>query len=174
MNKLQRNFFARDVLEVAPELLGRNLVRKVDNQIEKYLITEVEAYRGEKDLACHASKGRTPRTEIMYHDGGLVYVYLIYGMYWMLNVVTSINEIPQAVLIRGIKGFDGPGKLTKKLKIDKSFYGEDLINSDRIWIESNENFKDLKIETTPRIGIEYAGEWKHKPWRFIISEKNDH
>jgi len=174
MNRLQRDFFTRDVLKVAPELLGKNLVRKVNNQIEKYLITEVEAYRGEKDLACHASKGRTTRTEIMYHIGGLVYVYLIYGMYWMLNVVTSVNEIPQAVLIRGIKGFDGPGKLTKKLKIDKSFYGEDFISSDRIWIEHNEDFKDYKIETTPRIGIDYAGDWKHKPWRFIISEKSDH
>jgi len=173
MNRLQRNFFTRDVLVVAPELLGKNLVRKANNKIEKYLITEVEAYRGEKDLACHASKGRTSRTEIMYHDGGVVYVYLIYGMYWMLNIVTSVNEIPQAVLIRGIMGFDGPGKLTKKLNIDKSFYGEDLISSDRIWIENNDNFKDLKIETTPRIGIDYAGEWKHKPWRFIISEKND-
>lgn len=174
MNRLQHDFFVRDVLEVAPELLGKNLVRKVDNQIEKYLITEVEAYRGEKDLACHASKGRTPRTEIMYHNGGLVYVYLIYGMYWMLNIVTSVNETPQAVLIRGIKGFNGPGKLTKKLNIDKSFYGEDLINSERIWIESNEDFNDIKIKTTPRIGIDYAGDWKHKPWRFIISEKNAH
>ena len=91
MNRLKRDFFSRDVLEVAPELLGKNLVRKVEGQIEKYLITEVEAYRGEKDLACHASKGRTPRTEIMYHNGGLVYVYLIYGMYWMLNIVTSVN-----------------------------------------------------------------------------------
>ncbi len=174
MNRLQRDFFTRDVLEVAPELLGKNLVRKVDNQIEKYLIKEVEAYRDEKDLACHASKGRTPRTEIMYHNGGLVYVYLIYGMYWMLNIVTSINEIPQAVLIRGIRDFDGPGKLTKKLNIDKSFYGEDLINSNRIWIENNVDLRNLKIETTPRIGIDYAGEWKHKLWRFILSEKNDH
>ncbi len=174
MNRLQRDFFTCDVLKVAPELLGKNLVRKVDNQIEKYLITEVEAYRGEKDLACHASKGRTPRTEIMYHNGGLVYVYLIYGMYWMLNVVTSVNEIPQAVLIRGIKGFEGPGKLTKKLNIDKSFYGEDLVNSNRIWIENNEDLEDIKYKTTPRIGIDYAVEWKHKLWRFILSEKNDH
>ena len=173
MNRLQRDFFTCDVLDVAPELLGKNLVRKVGNQIEKYVITEVEAYRGEKDLACHASKGRTSRTEVMYHNGGLVYIYLIYGMYWMLNVVTSITENPQAVLIRGIQGFDGPGKLSKKLKIDKSFYGKDLINSDRIWIEQNEDFKDFEIKTTPRIGIDYAGDWKHKPWRFIISEKND-
>lgn len=173
MNRIQRDFFIQDVLKVAPELLGKNLVRKIDDQIERYLITEVEAYRGETDLACHASKGRTPRTEIMYHNGGLVYVYLIYGMYWMLNIVTSANEIPQAVLIRGISGFDGPGKLTKKLHIDKSFYGEDLISSDRIWIEENKDFNDFIIETTPRIGIDYAGEWKHKPWRFIISEKND-
>ncbi|MCK5028325.1 MAG: DNA-3-methyladenine glycosylase [Bacteroidales bacterium] len=173
--RLQRDFFTRDALKVAPELLGKSLVRRFNDTIsEKYLITEVEAYCGEEDLACHASKGRTTRTEIMYHNGGLVYVYLIYGMYWMLNIVTSVNEIPQAVLIRGIKGFNGPGKLTKKLNIDKSFYGEDLTNSDRIWIENIEGLNDLKYKTTPRIGIDYAGEWKHKPWRFILSEKSDH
>lgn len=170
MNRLSTEFFTRDVLEVAPELLGKSLVRKFDDgRIEKFLITEVEAYRGEEDLACHACKGRTPRTEIMYHEGGKIYVYLIYGMYWMLNVVTSVNNIPQAVLIRGLKGFDGPGKLTKKLFIDKSFYGEDLFSNQRLWIESDLNSDDIKFKIAPRIGIDYAGEiYKNKPWRFIL------
>ena len=171
MIRLQSEFFSRDVLEVAPDLLGKNLVRKFSkNKIEKYLITEVEAYRGKEDLACHASKGRTPRTEIMYHNGGLIYVYLIYGMYWMLNIVTSISEIPQAVLIRGITNFNGPGKLTKKLNIDKSFYGEDLISSDRLWVESDDIRSEIRYKTTPRIGIDYAGEWKNKPWRFVLKD----
>ncbi len=171
MSRLQRDFFTRDVLEVAPDLLGKILVRKFDdNSIQKYLITEVEAYRGHEDLACHASKGRTPRTEIMFHEGGYVYVYLIYGMYWMLNFVTDLKDTPQAVLIRGIEGFDGPGKLTKNLLIDKSFYGEDLISSNRLWIENIEISKDFKIKTTPRIGIDYAGEvYKNKLWRFVIN-----
>lgn len=170
MNRLSNGFFTRDVLEVAPELLGKYLVRKFDDgSIEKFLITEVEAYQGEEDLACHASKGRTQRTEIMYHEGGKIYVYLIYGMYWMLNVVTSVKDIPQAVLIRGLKGFDGPGKLTKKLFIDKSFYGEDLFSSQRLWIESDLNSDEIKFKTTARIGIDYAGEiYKNKPWRFIL------
>ena len=170
MERLSRDFFIRDVLEVAPDLLGKVLVRKFENgDIFKFKITEVEAYRGKEDLACHASKGRTPRTEIMYHEGGHVYVYLIYGMYWMLNFVTSINDVPQAALIRGIEKFDGPGKLTKKLNIDKSFYGEDLVTSDRLWIESEINSGKIKIKKTPRIGIDYAGEiYKNKPWRFII------
>jgi DNA-3-methyladenine glycosylase len=170
MNRLQKNFFTRDVLEVAPDLLGKYLVRKFeDGRIKKFLITEVEAYRGEKDLACHASKGRTPRTEIMYNDGGHIYVYLVYGMYWMLNFVTSTKNIPQAVLIRGIKGFDGPGKLTKNLSIDKSFYGEDLVMSDRLWIENGLKSSDMKYMETLRIGIDYAGEiYKNKPWRFVL------
>jgi len=170
MNRLQQSFFKRDVLEVAPDLLGKYLARKFeDGRIEKYLITEVEAYRGEKDLACHASKGRTPRTEIMYDDGGHIYVYLIYGMYWMLNFVTAGKNIPQAVLIRGIKGFDGPGKLTKILSIDKTFYGEDLVMSDRLWIENGLKSSEIKFITTPRIGIDYAGEiYKNKPWRFLL------
>ncbi len=172
MNRLQKNFFIRDVLEVAPDLLGKYLVRKFeDNRIEKYLITEVEAYRGEKDLACHASKGRTPRTEIMYHEGGHIYVYLVYGMYWMLNFVTAEKDTPQAVLIRGIKGFDGPGKLTKNLFIDKSFYGEDLNTSNRLWIENGLKSSDIEFKTTPRIGIDYAGEiYKNKLWRFIFDD----
>ena len=169
-NRLSREFFTRDVLDVAPDLLGKILVRKFDDgSVQKYIITEVEAYRGEEDLACHASKGRSKRTEIMYHEGGYLYVYLIYGMYWMLNIVTSKKENPQAVLIRGIEKFDGPGKLTKKLIIEKSFYGEDLISSKRIWIEPEQYFIDKKFKTTSRIGIDYSGDnWKNKPWRFVL------
>ena len=168
MPRLKKDFFTRDVLEVAPDLLGKSLVRKYKGDItQKYIITEVEAYRGSEDLACHASKGRTARTEIMFHDGGHIYVYLIYGMYWMLNFVTAKKDIPQAILIRGIDGFNGPGKLSKALKIDKSFYGESLLSSDRLWIE--DGFKNIEFKTTSRIGIDYAGEiWKNKPWRYNL------
>ena len=165
--RLQRSFFVRDVLEVAPDLLGKHIVVNKNGQFLKYQINEVEAYRGEEDLACHASKGKTGRNQIMYQPGGFVYVYLIYGMYWMLNFVTGDIDNPQAVLIRGVEEADGPGKLTRKLGIDKSFYGEDLTKSDRIWVE-NGNFKG-SITTGKRIGIDYAGNyWKNKPWRYYI------
>ena len=89
-------------------------------------------------------KGRTPRTEIMFHEGGRLYIYLIYGMYWMLNVVTGEENNPQAVLIRGVENFPGPGKITKALGIDRSFYGEDLVTSERIWFEDNGFIRKLK------------------------------
>lgn len=167
VKRLTSDFFIRDVLDVAPDLIGKILVRKFsDGLVKRYRITETEAYRGEEDLACHASKGRTPRTDIMYHHGGKVYVYLIYGMYQMLNFVTAGESIPQAVLIRGLEGLKGPGILTKHLQIDKTFYGENLETSDRIWVESDEIKFDYSIGT--RIGIDYAGVWKEKQWRFIL------
>lgn len=167
-NRLPNSFFHRDVLKVAPGLLGKILVRRFPDGIEKrYSITEVEAYRGAEDLACHAAKGRTPRTEVMFGEGGHVYVYLIYGMYWMLNFVTSTENNPQAVLIRGIEGYSGPGRLGRELQLDKSFYAENLEKSDRLWIEDaplTDNF-----QTSPRIGIDYAGqEWAAKHWRYFI------
>ena len=162
--KLERDFYTRDVLIVAPELLGKILVCKVDDEFLRYRITETEAYRGVEDLACHVSKGRTARTEAMYHKGGVVYVYLIYGMYWMLNIVTGNENEPQAVLIRGLEGIYGPGRLTRKLQIDKSFYNEDVTVSPRIWIEDDGFVPQYK--TGKRIGIDYAGEWKDKLWRF--------
>jgi len=168
--RLDASFFQRDVLEVAPELIGKILVRQFpDGKITRYIITETEAYRGIEDLACHASKGRTPRTEVMYHDGGKIYVYLIYGMHQMLNFVTAGEGNPQAVLIRGIEGHDGPGKLTRHLLIDKTFYGENLAISNRLWIENNEITSEYSIGT--RIGIGYAGDWKDKPWRFTLSSR---
>ena len=167
VKRLDESFFARDVLEVAPELIGKILVRKFSSgETSYYRITETEAYNGESDLACHASKGRTKRTEVMYHKGGKVYVYLIYGMYWLLNFVTSDEQYPAAVLIRGIKGFSGPGRVGRALQLDQSFYGEDLGTSTRIWIEDDgQHFTTL---TSKRIGVDYAGEWANKLWRFKI------
>jgi len=163
--KLARDFYTRDVLTVAPELLGKILVCKVGDDFHRYRISETEAYRNVEDLACHASKGRTTRTEAMYHTGGVLYVYLIYGMYWMLNVVTGCENEPQAVLIRGLEGLYGPGRLTRKLQINKSYYNEDLTLSSRIWIE-DDGFNPL-YQTGMRIGVDYAGEWKDKLWRFF-------
>ena len=164
--KLTRDFFVRDVLTVAPELLGKILVCRTGEGLVRYRITETEAYCGEEDLACHACKGRTPRTEVMYHKGGLTYVYLIYGMYWMLNFVTGHENEPQAVLIRGLEGLYGPGRLTRRLQIDKSFYGEDVTISQRIWIEDDCLKPEYKTGT--RIGVDYAGEWKDKLWRYFF------
>jgi DNA-3-methyladenine glycosylase len=167
--QLSNSFFQRDVLEVAPDLLGKIIVRKFDDQTTaRFIITEVEAYRGADDLACHASKGKTPRTEVIFREGGLVYVYLIYGIYWMLNIVTSAMNEPNAVLIRGVENISGPGRVGKALQLDKSFYGENLQTSNRIWIEDSK--QPIKYITTPRIGINYAGEpWISKPWRYLIS-----
>ncbi len=166
--RLERKFFTRDVLEVAPELLSKLLaIRAEDDEIRRYVISETEAYRGEDDKACHASKGRTRRTEIMYHEGGRLYIYFVYGMHWMLNIVASGKNNPQAVLIRGLENFPGPGRVTKILGIDRSFYGEDLITSGRIWIE-DQGVKPA-FKTGTRIGIDYAGEfWKTKPWRYYL------
>ncbi len=166
--RLSGEFFIRDVLTVAQELPGKTLViRFSDGSYKRFQITEVEAYRGREDKACHACKGRTSRTEIMFHKGGCLYLYLVYGIYWMLNIVTGAEDDPQAVLIRGVDGYCGPGKLTKSLGIDGSYYGEDLESSARIWIEDS-GFSPI-IKTGTRIGIDYAGEyWKNRPWRFYI------
>jgi DNA-3-methyladenine glycosylase len=167
--RLTREFFRNDVLKVAPGLLGKFIVRKFNNgQTERYLISEVEAYSGNGDLACHASKGKTSRTEVMFREGGLVYVYLVYGIHWLLNIVTGKKGDASAVLIRGLEGVPGPGRVGKILQLDKSFYGEDLSTSNRIWIEENDN--QVTYRTAPRIGIDYAGEpWISKPWRFFIT-----
>jgi DNA-3-methyladenine glycosylase len=168
--RLGSDFFYADALDVAPALLGQTLVRQLEDGSQlRIVITEVEAYRGEDDLGCHASKGRTPRTEIMYQEGGKVYVYLIYGMYWLLNFVTGSKDHPQAVLIRGCEGLTGPGRIGKFLQLDRTFYGEDLTTSGRIWVEPAIHELSKKIVLAPRIGIDYAGEeWSQKPWRFSL------
>lgn len=169
-SRIPNSFFLREVTEVAPDLLGKILVRHFDDgRIQKFMITETEAYRGGDDKACHANKGLTTRTKVMFDEGGLVYVYLIYGMYWMLNFVTGKAGDSSAVLIRGIEGISGPGRVGRALQLDKSFYGENLATSARIWIEDS-GLKP-KFTTAPRIGIDYAGEpWISKPWRFVLEK----
>lgn len=167
--RVESDFFKADALEIAPKLLGMQLVRQFDNQVQLVLdINEIEVYRGEEDLSCHASKGRTQRTEVMYHEGGRVYVYLIYGMYWLLNITTGPINHPQAILIRGTQQFSGPGRIGKALQLDKTFYGEDICKSDRLWILSGTNAQH-NFETRPRVGIDYAGEyWANVPWRYVL------
>ena len=154
---------------MAPELLGKSLVRKFsDGKLISGRIIEVEAYRGTDDLACHASKGQTSRTRIMFGPGGYVYTYLIYGMYWMLNIVTGEAAVPQAVLLRGLDSVVGPGRLTRQFEIGGDFYGESLADSGRLWVEDHPGI--VEVETGPRIGIDYAGEyWASRPWRFTIA-----
>ena len=168
--KLPASFFQRDALKVAPELLGKYLVRQFDDgRIEYYRITDVEVYRGEEDKACHASKGRTPRTETIYRKGGCIYVYLIYGMHWLLNLVTGEQDEPQGIMIRAVEGIYGPGRVGKALQLDHSFRGES-IEGDRLWVE---DFGEKpEFFNAPRVGIDYAQEWKDIPWRYIIKEES--
>ncbi len=167
-NRLDLDFFTRDVLVVAPEILGKVMaIRLNGGSVARFAVKDAEAYRGTEDKACHASKGRTARTEIMFHQGGVLYVYLVYGVHWMLNIVTGLENDPQAVLIRGIENCSGPGRVTKLIGIDGSFNGENLILSERIWFEYATPVKNFR--TGQRIGIEYAGEyWKKRPWRYYI------
>src|SRR5512133_567418 len=167
--RLGRSFYERDVLDVAPDLIGKMLLKNTHEGCLGYMITEVEAYRGSEDEASHARFGKTSRNAIMFSGGGRIYMYFIYGMYWMLNIVTGTEGNPQAVLLRGIQGYNGPGKVTRALGIDKSYYGIDLVKSDQLWIE------DHHIETSvlqkPRVGIGYASEpWKSNPWRYLMAQ----
>ncbi|MBQ7046423.1 MAG: DNA-3-methyladenine glycosylase, partial [Oscillospiraceae bacterium] len=171
--KLNNDFFHRDCLELAPDLVGKVIVRKLDNGEEiRVRITETEAYRGVEDKACHASKGRTPRTEILYRESGIIYVYLCYGMHWLMNVISGEKEQPQGVLFRAGEGFEGPARLTKRLQVDKSFNGESFSDNERLWIE--DDGKRFNLRTDKRVGIDYAGEeWAAKPWRFILDSETE-
>ncbi|HHT22029.1 MAG TPA: DNA-3-methyladenine glycosylase [Bacteroidales bacterium] len=167
MKRLKLDFYSQDAVTLAQQLLGKTLVRVFDDgSVRQYKITATEAYCGAEDKACHASKGRTPRTEVMFHSGGKLYVYLIYGIYWLLNVVSGMEDNPEAVLICGLNEIRGSGRVGRELKIDKSFYGEDLQTSKRIWIEDGEELSDIMAK--PRVGVDYAEEWKDKLWRFEI------
>lgn len=169
-NRLTQSYFqSHNALFVAEDLLGKVLVRDFgDGTILRSAILETEAYLGPDDLGNHASKGRTKRTEVLFSEGGVIYIYLIYGIHWLLNIVTGPKEHPEAVLIRGIENRIGPGRVGKLLKLDKSFNGEDLSSSERLWIE--EGTLNGKIITSPRVGIDYAGDiWKNKPWRFQLN-----
>lgn len=134
------------------------------------MITEVEAYDGPEDKACHASRGRTARTSVLFGPPGHWYVYLCYGIHEMLNLVTGPEGYPAAVLIRGVEGFVGPGRVTKALGIDRRFNTRPADRAAGLWIERPSRAPDpAQILATPRIGVDYAGlEWASKPWRFVL------
>ena len=163
--KLSYDFFHRPCLTVAQALVGKLLIRRMpDGTCRRLRISETEAYCGEDDTACHAHKGRTKRTEVLYADAGTVYVYLCYGIHWLLNIVTGDAEDPQAVLIRACVEAPGPGKLTKQLQITGelnrgSIFGEEL------WIE--DDGVPCDVVTDKRVGIGYASqEDQDRLWRF--------
>lgn len=166
-DRLGKDFYKQDAITAAQQLIGKYIVMKTDNEIKKYQITETEAYYGFLDTACHAHKGKTQRNENMFCEGGILYIYLCYGIHQMLNIVTGDKDHPEAVLLRGITGFNGPGKLTKHLSITKELNGLNLIDSDFLWIEDLE--EEAEYTSHKRVGIDYAtDEYKNKEWRFKI------
>lgn len=190
-SKLPRSFYTRaNVLTVARDLLGKLLVVPAANgmRVSGYIV-ETEAYRGPEDRASHAFGGRrTNRTETMYGLGGTSYVYFVYGMYHQFNVVTNYHDIPHAVLIRAIEPVEGievmrkrrgdhtdrnltsgPGKLCIALGIDRKLDRTDLLG-DEVWLEEGVKVPRSKIVSGPRVGIDYAQEWIHKPWRFWVRD----
>ena len=168
MAKLGYSFFHRPCPEVARDLVGKLLVRSTPAGTAKLRITETECYCGEEDTACNASRGRTKRTEVMYREAGTVYVYLCYGIHWMLNIVTGEKDSPQAVLIRACAEAPGPGKLTRKLGITRELNRNSILG-DELWIE-DDGFR-CEIKTDKRVGIGYASlEDQDRLWRFKIGE----
>lgn len=186
---LPREWYARDALVVARELLGMRLVRLLDGQPLHSVITETEAYRGEEDQACHARSGRTPRTSVMYGPPGHAYIYFTYGMHWCLNAVCMPQDYPAAVLIRAVVPMNGialisarrpgrpkadwtngPAKLTQALGIDKSLNGVDLTTTDDgLWIEIGQDVPEENVVIGPRVGINSVPEpWRSMPWRFLV------
>ena len=163
MERLSYDFFHRHALEVAPDLVGKLLVHG-----DRYLrISETEAYCGVTDTACHAHKGRTKRTEVLYADAGTIYIYLCYGMHWLMNVITGDIDDPQGVLIRACVEADGPGKLTKKLGITGDLNRGSVVDSRELWI-ADDGFR-CTVRTAKRVGIGYASqEDQDKLWRFIL------
>ncbi len=182
---LPREFYNRSTLKVARDLIGARLVRILNGKKLVGLITETEAYISEKDLACHAKAGRTPRTAVMYGLPGHAYVYFTYGNHWMLNVVTEREGFPAAVLIRAIQPIEGeeimsrrrserdtfgPGKLTQAMGITKSENGLDLTEStSSLRIEAGISVPNSLVTKGPRVGLNNTPEpWKSKPWRFLV------
>jgi len=187
MDRLGRNFYRQSTLTVARELLGKRLVRVLDDQRISGIIVEVEAYIGEDDAACHAACGRTPRNEAMYGPPGHAYVYFIYGMHHCLNAVTEEESFPAAVLIRALEPLEdleimrrhrpgrpdseltnGPAKLCQALTIDKGFNGMDLCTGETLFIEEGRMVAQQEIEASPRIGIKADEVARSAPWRFYL------
>ena len=166
---LDPQFFDRDAEIVARELIGCSLVRRRNNKLLKHKITETEAYVGPHDLACHSSKGRTKRTEVMFGPPGTLYIYLIYGLHWMLNVVTGPIGYPAAVLIRGVDTLAGPGRLTKAMGITGAINGRAATEATGIWFVGSDEER-ARVLRTARIGVEYAGPvWSARKYRFVLA-----
>jgi DNA-3-methyladenine glycosylase len=178
---LPRKFYEQSTLDVAKHLLGKYLLRETANGLLETQIVDVEAYVGPQDKACHASKGRTKRTEVMFGPAGYTYVYMIYGMYHCLNLVTEVEGYPAAILIRGLAiapqanegqvctHIDGPGRVCRFLELDRTHNALDATIGRVIWVEDRGATVPPKhIEALPRIGVDYAGEWAQKPWRFRL------
>ena len=168
--KLDYDFYHRPCLEVARDLVGKVLVHKTADGELRLRISETEAYCGEADTACHAHKGRTNRTEVLYADAGTIYIYLCYGIHWLLNIVTGEKEQPEAVLIRACIDAPGPGRLTKRLGITGALNRESAVTSQALWIE-DDGFR-CDVRTGKRVGIGYASqEDQDRPWRFLLDVK---
>lgn len=172
--KLRREFYDRNTLDVAHDLLGKLLIKRNDGVTRIGRITEVEAYLGPHDLAAHTSRGITPRTRVMFGPPGYAYVYLIYGIHHCMNVVTDADGHGSAVLLRALEPVQnlsvntrGPGRLCKAMGIDLKDYGHDLC-SDDFFIAQCDVTEAITIVERPRVGVDYAGEWAHKPLRFYI------
>ncbi|MGI6238624.1 MAG: DNA-3-methyladenine glycosylase [Christensenellales bacterium] len=169
MERLGREFFARGAVEVARDIVGKRIVHTVDGVELRAIITEAEAYCGTTDSACHAYKGRTKRTEVLYRDAGTVYVYLCYGIHWLINIVVSEVDDPQCVLLRAAEGAKGPGLFTRLLKIDGSLNGANVLTSPILRIEHG---IDGDITKDTRVGINYADpKDRDQLWRFILKPR---
>lgn len=159
---------------VARELVGKQLVRRTKNGIIREKITEVEAYIGPHDLACHSSRGKTPRNAPMFEKAGTIYVYFVYGVHWMFNIVTERKGYPAAILIRGTENFKGPGLVTKNLTIDKRLNGKMIGYKTGLWIEESKSKIKTVVERSTRVGVTYAGKkWAGKPYRFILTTEEN-
>ena len=166
---LDADFFDRPADRVARDLIGATLVvRGPGGRVTRHVVHETEAYLGAHDLACHGAKGMTRRNATMFGPAGRWYVYLCYGMHWMLNVVTGAEGVPAAVLIRGAGEFTGPGRVTKGLGIDRGLDGRPAARAAGLWFETGIDVPRRLIARTPRIGVGYAGEWAAKPLRFVV------
>lgn len=166
---LDAQFFNRPTLKVARDLPGKYLCRRINGKILSLPIIEIEAYDGFDDKASHAHRGLTPRNAVMFGPAGYWYVYLCYGMHWMLNIVTGPRKYPAAVLVRGAGEYSGPGRLTKALQINKTFNGKQVTRTNGLWLEDRGvTVPANEVKRSPRVGIGYAGPvWTKKLYRFV-------
>ena len=170
---LPRQFYARSTLTVARELIGLHLVHEDGATRRVGRIVETEAYQGPKDLAAHSARGRTARNEVMFGAPGHAYVYFIYGFWYCMNVVTREEGVPHAVLLRALEPIEGvtdktwgPGLLCRAMNIDRALNGTDLLGT-KLWLEQPTERRRARIATATRIGVDYAGDWAQRPWRFF-------